>query len=140
MRIQADYSVAITAIYRDSAHAWYRSRANLIYIPTQGRLELGLTDFGQVETLQDPAATTDESEIRSPEPPSIDELDKGNLKILQGVDGQLKKVVTLDIAGRFGGVSTRAIQKAVKKGSLEAVGERQNRRIVVKSLLKYFPP
>jgi hypothetical protein len=47
---------------------------------------------------------------------------------------------TLDVASRFGGVSRRAIEKAVKKGPLQAEGERQNRRISVESLLKYFPP
>ena len=66
--------------------------------------------------------------------------DKGNLEILRGTDGQLKRAVNLDVAQRFGGVSRRAIEKAVKKGSLQAEGGRSNRRIVVQSLLKYFPP
>ena len=65
---------------------------------------------------------------------------KGNTEILQGPDGELKKAVTLDLAARFGGVSKRAISKAVKKGTLESHGERMNRRVVVSSLLKYFPP
>jgi hypothetical protein len=66
--------------------------------------------------------------------------EKGNLHLLLSTDGALKKSVTLAMAGRFGGVSRRAIQKAAKKGSLEAAGEGPNRRIVVQSLLKYFPP
>src|SRR5205823_1114243 len=66
--------------------------------------------------------------------------DKGNVRILRGVDGKLKSAVTLDVARRFGGVSRRAIEKAVKKESLQAEGDRQNRRILVPSLLKYFPP
>jgi hypothetical protein len=65
---------------------------------------------------------------------------KGNTEILQGPDGELKKAVTLDLAARFGGVTKRAIGKAVKKGTLESQGERMNRRVVVSSLLKYFPP
>jgi hypothetical protein len=66
--------------------------------------------------------------------------DKGNLQILRGTDGKLKEVVTLTIASRFGGVSMRAIQKAAGKSALECRGNRTNRRVVVSSLLKYFPP
>ena len=65
--------------------------------------------------------------------------DKGNLDILR-IDGKLKRLVTLPVAARFGGVSRRAIEKAAAKGSLEAVGKRRNRRIFVESLLTYFPP
>jgi hypothetical protein len=71
--------------------------------------------------------------------PSVGPPDKGNLHILRGRDGKLAKYVNLDIASRFGGVSRRAIEKAIKKGSLRAEGERLNRRIYVQSLLKYFP-
>ena len=74
------------------------------------------------------------------EPGSVHKPDKGNVGLLRGTDGKLKRAVTLDVARRFGGVSRRAIEKAAKKGSLEAAGEGPNRRIVVKSLLKYFPP
>jgi hypothetical protein len=66
--------------------------------------------------------------------------DKGKIKILRGLDGKLKNTVTLDVASRFGGVSRRAIEKAVKKRTLLAEGDRLNRRILVHSLLKYFPP
>ena len=70
---------------------------------------------------------------------SIETSDKGNEELLRGVDGDLKAHVTLDIASRCGGVGKRAIEKAVRKGSLESCGERANRRILVTSLLKYFP-
>jgi hypothetical protein len=73
-------------------------------------------------------------------PGSVHKPDKGNVGLLRGTDGKLKRAVTLDSARRFGGVSRRAIEKAAKKGSLESAGEGPNRRIVVKSLLKYFPP
>jgi hypothetical protein len=66
--------------------------------------------------------------------------DKGNLNLLHGVDGKPKKAVTLDVASRFGGVTRRAIEKAIEKGSLAAVGTGPNRRIPVESILKYFPP
>jgi hypothetical protein len=65
---------------------------------------------------------------------------KGNWTLLQAANGKLKRSVTFDVASQFGGVSKRAIEKAAKKGSLEAEGERPNRRILVESLLKYFPP
>lgn len=50
--------------------------------------------------------------------------DKGNLNILLDTDGNLKRVVTLDVARRFGGVSRRAIDAAAKKGSLRTEGNR----------------
>jgi hypothetical protein len=65
---------------------------------------------------------------------------KRNVQILRGLDGTPKKAVTVDVACRFGGVSRRAIEKAVKKGALQAEGDPQNRRVLVDSLLKYFPP
>jgi hypothetical protein len=67
-------------------------------------------------------------------------LKKGKLSILRGVDGQLKRAVTLDIASQYGGVSRRAIEDAAKKGRLKTEGERTNRRVLVDSLLEYFPP
>jgi hypothetical protein len=73
------------------------------------------------------------------EPSSVHAPDKGNVGLLQGTDGKLKRAVTLDVASRFGGVSRRAIEKAAKKGSLKSAGEGPNRRIIVKSLMEYFP-
>jgi hypothetical protein len=78
------------------------------------------------------------TKIRDQASPS--NLDKRNLALLRGTDDQLKRAVTVDVARRFGGVGRRAIEKAVKKGSLESEGEGPNRRIIVQSLLKYFPP
>jgi hypothetical protein len=66
--------------------------------------------------------------------------DKGNLNILRGIDGQFKKMVTIDVARRFGGVTRRSIENAANKGSLRTEGRRQQRRVLVESLLKYFPP
>jgi hypothetical protein len=84
--------------------------------------------------LQDRRAAAGSLELSAGDP------DKGNGQILRGTDGKLKTAVTLDVARRFGGVSKRAIEKAVKKGSLQAEGKHQNRRISVSSLFKYFPP
>jgi hypothetical protein len=75
-----------------------------------------------------------------PVPTSNSKADKGNVALLRGTDDKLKNSVTVDVACRFGGVSRRAIEKAVKGEKLNAEGERQNRRIIVQSLLKYFPP
>jgi len=61
--------------------------------------------------------------------------DKGNLELLRG-----KEYVAVQTACKFGGVKQRAIQAAIAKGSLDAVGKRQNRKISVASLLKSFPP
>jgi hypothetical protein len=66
--------------------------------------------------------------------------DKGNVEMLRDSDGKLKRVVNLLDASRYGRVTRRAIEKAAKKGSLESEGQGPNRRIVVASLLKYFPP
>jgi hypothetical protein len=64
--------------------------------------------------------------------------DKHNLEILRA-NGQLKRTVTLDVARRFGGVSRRAIDQAARKGLLKTEGKGQQRRVLVDSLLKYFP-
>lgn len=66
--------------------------------------------------------------------------EKGNLALLHAIDGELKRNVSLDVARRFGGVSLRAIQEAAKKHKLLTEGTRPNRRVLVESLLKYFPP
>ena len=66
--------------------------------------------------------------------------DKGKLDLLRNIDGKFKSVVTLYVVGKFGGVGRRAIEKAAHKGSLETEGEGPNRRVLVQSLLKYFPP
>ena len=70
-----------------------------------------------------------------PLPTSTGKADKGNLELLRNKD-----FVTVQTARRFGGVKPRAIQAAITKGRLDAVGNRPNRRISVASLLKYFPP
>ena len=66
--------------------------------------------------------------------------EKGDLQLLAGANGERKRVVTLDTACRYGGVSKRAIQKALRKGALKSEGEGPNRRVLVQSLLDYFPP
>jgi hypothetical protein len=65
--------------------------------------------------------------------------EKGNLNILLDTDGKRKRAVTLDVARRFSGVSRRAIDAATHKGSLKTEGKRQQRRVLVESLLEYFP-
>ncbi|MFN7994868.1 MAG: hypothetical protein U0Q18_14780 [Bryobacteraceae bacterium] len=74
--------------------------------------------------------------------PSSDDrpTDKRDLSLLRGPDGKLKRVVTVTEACRYGGVGQRAIQKACQKGSLRSESEGPNRRIVVQSILEYFPP
>ena len=67
-------------------------------------------------------------------------VDKGNLAILRGLDGELKRAVSLDVARRFGGVSRRAIEDAASKGALMTEGKRTQRKVLVRSLLDYFPP
>ena len=65
--------------------------------------------------------------------------DKGNLALLRGTDGQLKRAVTLDVARRFGGVTRRAINDAARNGKLVTEGTRLQRKVLVDSLLRYFP-
>lgn len=69
-----------------------------------------------------------------PPPAGVGKPDKHNINIISDMDGKLKRAATLDVASRFGGVSRRAIERAVKKGPLEAEGERQNRLILGRSL------
>ena len=63
------------------------------------------------------------------------ESDEGDFSLLKG-----KQYVNLDIAGRYLGIGRRAVQKAVRKGSLTASGRGPSRRITVESLLKYLSP
>ena len=77
--------------------------------------------------------------LQSSEQPELGSVDKGNLHILKA-GGVLKTAVTVETASRFGGVTTRAIWRALEKGGLESEGTGPNRRVVVASLLKYFPP
>src|SRR5205823_6265624 len=106
------------------------------------------SDLGQnsrqpsgAQVMQEPpAGASNDAQPRNVEPVVPALTDKGNLRILRGLDGKLKNAVTLDVACRFGGVTRRAIEKALKKGPLQAEGDRQNRRVLVDSLLKYFPP
>jgi hypothetical protein len=98
-------------------------------VATQDRPEDGISD----------SLSTTPSTDREPASALFRGQDKGNLDLLR-TDGKLKDAVTLETACRFGGVSRRAIEKAIKRGSLKASGSYQNRRITVDSLLKYFPP
>jgi hypothetical protein len=65
--------------------------------------------------------------------------DKGNIALLRD-GGTYKRSVMVKTASQFGGVGKRAIEKAAQKGTLETEGKGPNRRILVKSLLEYFPP
>jgi hypothetical protein len=65
---------------------------------------------------------------------------KCDLSLLLDATGILKRVVTPVQASAYGLVGMRAIQKAIKKGSLETEGKGPNRRIIVQSLLAYYPP
>jgi hypothetical protein len=51
-----DYVVTIVATYRDGVGAWYRSHADLIYIPSQGRLKFGPTVHGIRKAPSEPQA------------------------------------------------------------------------------------
>lgn len=86
------------------------------------------------------AQSTNRLGPRSAQGHELDSADKGNRDLLRLKSGLQKEFVNIQIACRFGGVTRRAIEKAVARGDLEAVGKRQNRRISVDSLLKYFPP
>lgn len=59
--------------------------------------------------------------------------------LLIAPDGQPKRIVTLNTAAKYGGVGVRAIQKAIQDRKLECEGKGRNRRVVVSSLLKYYP-
>jgi hypothetical protein len=53
---QIDYHVRVGATYRDGLNVWYRSHADLIYIPTQRRLKFGPTTHEKRETNPEPEA------------------------------------------------------------------------------------
>jgi len=92
------------------------------------------TDNTPAQVRKPVKGTADSSVAPTAEKPAREAHDKGNLELLRG-----KEFVTVRTACRFGGVKQRAIQAAISKGSLEAIGTHQNRRISVASLLKYFP-
>jgi hypothetical protein len=98
----------------------------------------GLTDTREAAPSNE--ADGDQRHAADEPAASADTLDKGNLQILRGADGELKRAVTLDIARRFGGVTKRAIHHATHHGKLLTEGKGQQRRVLVDSLLKYFPP
>jgi hypothetical protein len=72
--------------------------------------------------------------------PLADRGAKGDMTILRDTNGERKRAVTLDAAKRFGGVTRRTIEAAAQKGTLQTEGKGQQRRVLVESLLKYFPP
>ena len=62
---QVVYRVKVGAIYRDGFNDWYRSNADLIYIPTQGCLKFGpttheTTDLRTSDGAQSPVGTDPE--------------------------------------------------------------------------------
>jgi hypothetical protein len=91
-------------------------------------------EAGPAQGIAEQASTTTCKQDRVSNP------DKRNIALLRGTDDQFKRAVTVDVARRFGGVSKRAIEKAVRKGALKSEGAGPNRRIIVQSLLDYFPP
>jgi hypothetical protein len=93
---------------------------------------IGLLEEVLDRSTAEPTGPTGELAVRK--------SDKGNLGILLATDGKLKRAVTLDVASRFGGVTRRAIEDAARKGWLKTEGRRQQRRVLVDSLLEYFPP
>ena len=74
-------------------------------------------------------------DITSAEAPAA----KGNLAILRGPDGNLKRAVTLETARRFAGVSRRAIDEAARRRILKTEGTHTHRKVIVASLLEYCP-
>ena len=93
-------------------------------------------EIRQIEESSGPAATPPVPAVNSLAPAA--KSDKRNLTLLEGVDGR-KRAVPIETAARFGGVTRRAIERAIKKGKLDAEGSGVNRRVLVESLLKYFP-
>jgi hypothetical protein len=102
------------------------------------------------KTLQEPAPFADERSGEQPDPQREMALgyrdvaatakpDKGNVRLLQA-GGEYKRAVSLDVACRYGGVTRRAIEDAAKRGSLQTKGKRTHRKVLVVSLLEYFPP
>jgi hypothetical protein len=93
----------------------------------------------EAATAKEPAQAGDPVRLATL-PTSTAKSDQGNVAILRDTDGELRRAVTLDVAHRFGGVSRRAIDEAAHKGLLKTEGRHQQRRVLVESLLKYFPP
>jgi hypothetical protein len=93
----------------------------------------------EAATAKEPAQAGDPVRLAA-FPTSTAKSDQGNLAILRDTAGELRRAVTLDVAHRFGGVSRRAIEEAAHKGLLKTEGRHQQRRVLVESLLKYFPP
>jgi hypothetical protein len=60
---------------------------------------------------------------------------KGDLRLLHNLNA-----VNLHVACEYLGIGRRGLQKAVKAGKLDVIGEGQNRKITVASLRRYLPP
>lgn len=65
---------------------------------------------------------------------------KGDLKLLQKIDGSLYESVAFLTAEAYADISDRRRQQLMGDGTLNVVGKGQNRRITVESLVAYCPP
>jgi hypothetical protein len=72
--------------------------------------------------------------------PRPNRVDKGKVELLFDRDGRRKRAVSVQVAMRYGGVSLRQLYDIFKKGRIATEGKAQQRKVLVKSLLAYFPP
>lgn len=56
---RSEFRVTVSVVYRDFASSWYRTHADLIYIPTQRRLKFGPSKQERVVHLESEEGSTE---------------------------------------------------------------------------------
>jgi hypothetical protein len=155
-----EYAIAISVVYRDADDFWYRSSAKLIYTkqpdvsfvrprkkvvthkgersfkfgPTK-RKSLGSSPFERAGNPAGAPKSVPEGVVAADKSGQ-----KGDLTLLQLHDGRQSVAVSFRTAELYADISPRRRQQLMKQGLLRVVGEGQNRRITVQSLIAYCPP
>jgi hypothetical protein len=62
------------------------------------------------------------------------------LELLNDLDGQVPKYVTVSKAAKYGRVTARRIEQLVTDSKLRAVGGKGHRTVSVSDLISYYPP
>jgi hypothetical protein len=99
------------------------------------RQSSGLPKSVSVEPGTSPALEPKESSAKAAQG-----TQKGDLQLLQKVDGSLYEAVAFLTAQAYADISDRRRQQLMSDGTLKVVGQGQNRRITVASLIAYCPP
>ena len=73
-------------------------------------------------------------------PPRPGKPNKGNLNLLFDENGNLLEYVPITIAAKYHSVGRRAIEQAIRRGKLRAIGEKHHMTVLVTDLIHYHDP